>query len=482
MRDKRTRTVITAALIGTLALAYGVLPSGASVGVFGASGMAQTFDIAEKFPDRQATQLPRFRTPGEMAMIELAYGSFETPSVVVASEQDEVYTPDIPYSTAELEQFRSDYLQYVRDFDLLARTLQTTGWAREGLVAAGIDPDGMAVPDEGVYEQLEQADHQALAVAKSVMDSDPAWAERPARLAQMIASYDPDAVSAASGHVVSALGVTAQWTPWAPPFDYDGLIFTGRYAALSAATAMELLPPDITVVVLGTGTAVPNPFRIAAVITWGIAEASVITMEIGQDGRDDYNIEYLIDHAHQTGERVRDNLDFPVSSVDSRLAVHDTTVGNRFSTVDGSLAGLESHLLSQDVLLDSLGVHLDAQDVAYTARFDFVDSEMAAIRTRLDAQDTYLAETRALMMRMAIEENLLSDAPPLSSFQLPAADGGRLEDVRTVVVETIGAMRGAGLSVNNADTEFRRADAAAAVGDYKEAYSRYRAAYREAVR
>lgn len=480
IRSKRWTTVVSTVLICALALAFGVLPSAALIGGNADRSVPESFDVADKFPQNSIEEHPRFRVPAEMALIEMNYGSLETPDLVVASATDETYVPEVVYSVAELEQFRADFIDYMRDYDAVVATLQTTEWSRAALMAAEVDPDTLSVATEQLYASIASLDYAPLADAKRAMDSDPAWRGRPDELNAAIELYG-QALAVESG-VPSALGVSPAWEVSAPPFDYDGLIFTARYAAVAAAVAMELLPDDITAGALGVTASVPSPFNIAATIAWGVAEAATISLEIGQDNRDDYFVDYLVDHAHRTGERVRDNLDLSVSSVDSRLATHNTTVVNRFTAVDTRLVGLEAHLVTQDGALSALEAHMAAQDADRTARFNFVDSEIAAIRSQLSAQDAYMAETRTLMMRMAIEENLLSDAPPLATFQLPASQGGSLDEVRAIVAETIANMRAAGLSVNNADTEFRRADAASAVGDYKGAYAKYRTAYREAIR
>lgn len=467
--DMRRTTVVAMVLICALALTIGVLPSIAANDGTGASQIG-AIDLDSKFPDEPRSDLPRFRSPAEMSLVQIGSVDGIAPSVMIAA--DDVYEGGDPVlATPELEEFRAQVVAYVAELQDVAALLGETDVAKENpelfeplggemqISLAEFDAAMAAVPAED------------LARAKAIFETDPHWDERPAQLWEMITAQD------SPGGDVQTL-----WGAWTPPTDYDGSIFAARYVAVNAAIAFEILDPSVTVVIFGAGASIPNPVRIAAVIAWGVAENAIITLEIGQDNRDDYNIEYLIDHAHKTGDRVSANLDISVSSVDGRLATHDTTVANRFTSVDSDLLALENHLLGQDLLLDALELHLQSQDASMAARFDFVDGELASVRTQLDAQDAYLAETRRIMIRTSIENDLLSSTPPLATYFIPASDGGLLDDARTVVVETIASMRAAGMSVNNADAELLRGDIAYSASDYKGAYERYRSAYQEAVR
>lgn len=97
----------------------------------------------------------------------------------------------------------------------------------------------------------------------------------------------------------------------------------------------------------------------------------------------------------------------------------------------------------------------------------------------------------AYELRVAIEENLLEVLDDrVSSFQLPASQGGVLDStdgisVRWVVSDTIRMQEAAGYTgelIRNAKDEYAAAEALLADGDYKGAYARYRKAYRAAVR
>ena len=64
----------------------------------------------------------------------------------------------------------------------------------------------------------------------------------------------------------------------------------------------------------------------------------------------------------------------------------------------------------------------------------------------------------------------------------PEAFGGHLELVREVVDEAIALVEASGGNAGCATVELGRGDDAFAVGDYRQAFDRYRAAYRDVVK
>ena len=84
------------------------------------------------------------------------------------------------------------------------------------------------------------------------------------------------------------------------------------------------------------------------------------------------------------------------------------------------------------------------------------------------------------LLRLAVAADLASvdNATPVAVFMLPAAKGGYIELVRTIVVHAITNL--AGSSASQANSFLAQADAARNAGDYKKAYAWYRKAYKSA--
>jgi hypothetical protein len=87
-----------------------------------------------------------------------------------------------------------------------------------------------------------------------------------------------------------------------------------------------------------------------------------------------------------------------------------------------------------------------------------------------------------LLLRVHIEEDLAQSdsATPVAWFLTPAAHGGHLNLVKTIVTETLANIVAAGGSIGNAQSFLDQANADLAAGRFKEAYNNYRKAYKAA--
>jgi hypothetical protein len=87
--------------------------------------------------------------------------------------------------------------------------------------------------------------------------------------------------------------------------------------------------------------------------------------------------------------------------------------------------------------------------------------------------------TQTMALRFTIEQSLASSSP-MAFLAIPNAYGGRLEEVRSIVVETMGNAQRAGVSVGTAQMDLDFADKLKSAGDYRGAYKRYKMAYQQA--
>ena len=132
------------------------------------------------------------------------------------------------------------------------------------------------------------------------------------------------------------------------------------------------------------------------------------------------------------------------------------------------------------------------------ARVDFAETNATwlssiAIKENLDEHhelasmeymeiEAFLGEFQTLTVRMNIEENLQQDGNRrVSLFQIPAIRGGYLDTTRDIVTETIIQNLSAGMPVGNAAAELAAGNSLFAQFKWKDAYGRYRNAYRAAV-
>ena len=91
-------------------------------------------------------------------------------------------------------------------------------------------------------------------------------------------------------------------------------------------------------------------------------------------------------------------------------------------------------------------------------------------------------ELRDLILRSQIEADLSQPdgSSPIALYEVPAAQGGYLDLVKTIVTETIARIQAAGGTTSNASTFLTTANAFKTAGNFKSAYDNYRKAYRAA--
>jgi hypothetical protein len=111
-----------------------------------------------------------------------------------------------------------------------------------------------------------------------------------------------------------------------------------------------------------------------------------------------------------------------------------------------------------------------------------INNDNANLATIISNANANKNELRDLILRTQIEADLATEpsAVTVALYALPAAQGGYLDLVKTIVTETIAKIQASGGSISNAQAFLSDANAANAAGDFKAAYSLYRKAYKAA--
>jgi hypothetical protein len=107
-----------------------------------------------------------------------------------------------------------------------------------------------------------------------------------------------------------------------------------------------------------------------------------------------------------------------------------------------------------------------------------------AVTTLSNSSGSSQNQLRDLILNTQIESELARDvsSSPVALYELPTSAGGLLDRVRSVVVQTIASVQGAGGSVGNAQSFLAQADQFKAAGQFKAAFDNYRRAYQAAAR
>jgi hypothetical protein len=203
----------------------------------------------------------------------------------------------------------------------------------------------------------------------------------------------------------------------------------------------------------------------------------------------------ILEAAEQLHSVVMDcNADFTRRSVDTAVArletIHsdmansvandNTNATNITGTVDTAKTFIDGKATTnKDTIVGAIG---SGTTTITTAVGDGTSTIVKNDNTNKDAVVANDDANKIEMLRLHIAVDLSSAENSVvnGAFMLPAAKGGYLELVRTVLVQAINNL--AGSSTSQANSLLAQGDASANAGDYKNAYSFYRRAYKVAIR
>jgi hypothetical protein len=243
-------------------------------------------------------------------------------------------------------------------------------------------------------------------------------------------------------------------------------------ASLVADGVLEIVPTDLVSV----------PVRIVAVLVW----AGVQGTQRGFEHL--YNIAQACDDAdHQA--LVTQNLDVQVSTRATQLSVNTlitnlTVLSALVNTRLDVAVSTRATQTSVNTLLTNVNTlqnSVTAFNNEFTANSIVVNNKLDSANTKLDNLAITVSDQGALNLRIHIEDDLADPGNhPLALFEVPEANGGHLNLVRSIVADTIAKMLATGQGVGNAQSFLAAGDAALAAQAYKVAYANYGKAYRAA--
>jgi hypothetical protein len=255
-------------------------------------------------------------------------------------------------------------------------------------------------------------------------------------------------------------------------------------AKVAAITADKLCSG--VVVVAGEGTTLPQCIiaQVLDLIAQGLARAKqiltfcdpvVTSAEVEAAWQNTVTIDTdLANHDVNTSNHLS-QIDEHLTLIDSELNTHsnavDTDLAGRMVAVDADIA---SRIANTDT---DLSQKLTAVDTDLNGHLNLVDSDLT---TRASQIDSEISAFQALDLRLQIER-ALTTGQVIGLFEIPQSQGGFLELVRSIVVDSINKMLAAGLSVGTASKNLSNGDTARAAGDFKTAFKSYATAYQAAV-
>lgn len=186
----------------------------------------------------------------------------------------------------------------------------------------------------------------------------------------------------------------------------------------------------------------------------------------------DTDIQKLADATTNQFSQTANLVNTVAANITSNSTAVDVDIANRVSAIDSDLANRIS-IVDADVINKSTAVEADLNN-----HLNSVDNDILTRDTQIDNE---ISTFQTLEVRMQIEANLAAGRT-IGLFEVPVADGGYLETVRSIVNDTIGKLTAAGMTINGATKYLALGDTAYASKLYKTAYADYLTAYTTAVK
>jgi hypothetical protein len=339
-------------------------------------------------------------------------------------------------------------------------------------------------------------DWAELGQLRASLNRDPNWQQAPRILSAAVAMFEapaapkgappgPGPLAAISGSGTFTDDCLSAGDPYA-----EVIAVLAANQVQSALQAAALSAPGV--IALLPAVDVPTGIRLGLMVAWGIANG--IYLALAQ------TLEIAVDCA----ETAFSNTQESTLSVDPSGSDTVVPTSTQFS-IDRLIAKAgdsQTKINAVQTTVQTVKTQTDSVDTAVTAlnnilnditnRVEDVQSGLQTLQARvailrntevtiLKKADTLIANLgtfETLQLRMQIEQNLdKNDEAPVGLFQLPAAFGGYLEVVKSIVTETLAKRAAVGNPSQTAMTFLGLANAAFAAGQYKTAYVNYRKAY-----
>jgi hypothetical protein len=130
--------------------------------------------------------------------------------------------------------------------------------------------------------------------------------------------------------------------------------------------------------------------------------------------------------------------------------------------------------------LELAGVQAGVQESVRSSKLELTQAMSMVAGHIADTSSVQTKELEDLTLRLEIER-ALQQGSPYGWLYLPAANGGRLEDVRVIVSDTIQSVLHSGESANQASAKLAAGDEQLKAGHFKQAFRLYSEAYKAAV-
>jgi len=401
------------------------------------------------------------------------------------------------FATLAGEQFRGNVQTMLNGLRGVVIQMRANPATAESLSSTGTNLLPMIA---AAKQEVAGLDWAELGQLQASFSRDPNWQQAPKALSAAVAAFDAPAASPLGSAAKGAPGGPLAPTSGTGTFTDDCASAGDPYAEVIAvlvanevqsalyATAIALPGVFELAPLLGS----PNPAKIAFAIAWGVANGVYLALA--------QTLTVAVDCAATAfGNTQSSTLPHEPASSDT---VAPASTQFSIDRLIASAGNSQAKISAVQTTVQTVKTQTDSVDTATTAlnnilnditnRVDAVQFDLQTLQTNvavlqntemtiLKKADTLIANLgtfETLQLRMAIEQNLDKNGEtPVGLFQLPAAYGGYLEVVRSIVTETLAKEAAVGNPSPKAMTYLDAANAAFAAGQYKTAYGLYRKAY-----
>lgn len=390
--------------------------------------------------------------------------------------------------STNVEEFRQEYDAYLGEMETVIAQLLETPFARQLLERSGLNPQQQLT---WARQKLPQLNEQELSGLKNAFAKSPAWRELPRQVDAMIRPEVQAMLRALSAKAGDTLpgGTTPDVCSNAfldgaahqQPRVSNSDISIANAAVLAANAIVDSLPDDFLSVA----------GKVVAVVARTVVEAVQLTLETLKSISDDCGGNDFQTTVGNSFTSVNTNIGTRASqtSVDAVQNTANTISNNVLSlqaTAGQTQAAVNEINGKVDVKVSSRATMAQVNTLQGTAntintKADATLAKLDTVLGRLNDLEALIRAFQAENLRLQIELNLLQGPRyNLAQFQQPAAAGGRLELVRTIVDDTIKKAAQVGVPqsvINQANGELATGDINFTANNFKDAYAHFRTAY-----
>jgi hypothetical protein len=436
------------------------------------------------------------------ASFAFANGSSRQPSNSPLPARDEITEANanpVAPDKAEADQFKADFKKQLEDLDDVADIALESDFGKSLIESAGLDPKGTLKKALDSVDGLSDEDATRL---KNAFDkSNPSWKESGQKLKNMFSDGVRNRLKGLPAKPGRQKNNNASLRVSGTDSQNAALIFnrggkfnfnkySQRLSAFAKSSAVLMVMPGVDPATCDPGPGTPLGIT-DLYIAKGVALGLQAVMEaLPTDGitivaREIPLAAYFVAEA---AALVLEGLN-AVEAECEDAKFQDNTI-TKLNGLKTTVETSTTNIINNDnTNKNTILAKLDENTTIITTKVGdtgtlIINNDNANKTQIINNDNANKNELRDLILRSQIEADLSQPdgSSPIALYELPTAQGGYLDLVKTIVTETIARIQAAGGTIGTAMAFLNTANAYKTAGNFKAAYDNYRKAYRAAAR